>query len=433
MRKGEPAFLRSRSARASAARASRVCGSCQAEALLCPIRADLCRRLPPRPFGRDDARQRVMERAPMISPFFTSICREKCRSDVAPRLSLALLLVSAMAGSACGNKAGAAPEPESPEAPVAAAESDGANVGSVTTPAPAAARELPTFCSGAADAPPPSSSARPERIKDGFVFVEGAVWSAELGAFLFSEMDFEHQGKNGPPSKIHRLVLPAAVDVFIADAGSNGLAIDGQGLVACTHDTQTLSRYDLTSKARSVFAADYQGKHFNSPNDVALHSAGYAYFTDPDWQIGERPNQTGVTGVYLRKPSGEVVLIDGTLDKPNGVTLSPDETKLYVGSKSGVIEVYQVLADGNVTGRQAFAEVKEPDGMAVDCAGRLFVASHSAGELVVLSPEGKQLSAIKVGPRATNVAFGGPDRKTILITAGSSLYTLRSDTPGFPY
>ncbi len=322
-----------------------------------------------------------------------------------------------------------------PSAPVAA-ENGGDNVGAPATPAlaaPAAPRALPAFCSDVADAPPPTSSARPQRIKDGFVFVEGPVWSAELGAFFFSEMDFGHEGKNGPPSKIHRLVLPSAVDVFIPEAGSNGLAIDGQGLVACTHDTQTLSRYDLTTRTRSVFVADYQGKHFNSPNDVALHSAGYTYFTDPDWQLGERPNQTGVTGVYLRKPSGEVVLLDGTLSKPNGVSLSPDETKLFVGSAAGVIEVYSVLTDGSVGPRQAFAEVKEPDGMGVDCAGRLYVASHSAGELQVLSPEGKLLSVIKVAPRATNVAFGGPDRKTILITAGSGLYTLHSDTPGFPY
>jgi gluconolactonase len=375
----------------------------------------------------------------------TSIRRE--RADLGARLrrlgapigalGASALVAGAFASGAlaCGNKAGAAAEPEVPAAP-AAAESGGVNVGASATPAlatPAAARELPAFCSGAENAPPPSATARAERIKDGFVFVEGPVWSAELGAFFFSEMDFGHEGKNGPPSKIHRLVLPSTVDVFIPDAGSNGLAVDSQGLVACTHDTQTLSRYDLTTKARSVFAADYQGKHFNSPNDVALHSAGYVYFTDPDWQLGERENETGATGVYLRKPSGDVLLADGTLSKPNGVTLSPDETKLYVGSASGVIEVYQVLADGSLAGRQPFAEVKEPDGMAADCAGRLYVASHSAGELWVLSPEGKTLSVIKVAPRATNVAFGGPDRKTLLITAGSGLYTLHSDTPGFPY
>jgi gluconolactonase len=220
--------------------------------------------------------------------------------------------------------------------------------------------------------------------------------------------------------------------VFIDNSGSNGLAVDDQGLVACTHDTQTLSRYDLTSKERSVFVADYQGKHFNSPNDVALHSKGYVYFTDPDWQLGPRPNQTGVTGVYFRNGGGEVTLIDGELPKPNGVTLSPDETRLYVGASNGEISVYPVLADGSVGARTKFASVAEPDGMAVDCAGRLYVASHGPGEVVVLSPEGAVVSRIAVAPRATNVAFGGPDHKTLLITAGTGVYSVDGSVAGFP-
>jgi gluconolactonase len=334
----------------------------------------------------------------------------------------------------CSAKAASTPDAASPEPPASAAESKGADVGAAaTTAAPAEPRELPAFCNGAGDAAPPGYNARPNHVKDGFVFVEGPVWSDKLGAFFFSEMDFDHQGKNGPPSKIHKLVLPSTIDIFIPDSGSNGLAIDDQGLVACTHDTQTLSRFDLATKERSVFVADYQGKHFNSPNDVAIHSSGSVYFTDPDWQIGERKNETGVTGLYLRKPTGEVVLLDGELDKPNGVTLSPDETRLYVGSASGVVQWYPVLVDGSLGHRQALADVKGPDGMAVDCAGRLFVASNENGEVVVLSPEGQPLSIIKVAPRATNVAFGGPDHKTLLVTAGSGVYTLHSDTPGFPY
>lgn len=344
------------------------------------------------------------------------------------------LLFASGLGLACAAQAPAGPDAASPT-PATAVESTGADVGApATAPAtPAEPRALPEFCAGVGDAPPPSASGRPTQVKDGFVFVEGPVWSAKLGAFLFSEMNFNQPAENGPPSTVHKLVLPSSVEPFIASAGSNGLAVDEQGLVACTHDTQTLSRYDLTTKERSVFVADYQGKHFNSPNDVALHSAGYVYFTDPDWQIGERPNQTGVTGVYLRKPTGEVVLIDAELSKPNGIALSPDETRLYVGSASGLVEWYPVLADGSVGPRQTFAKVKEPDGMAVDCAGRLYVASHAPGEVVVLSPEGQTLSNIKVGPRATNVAFGGPDRRTMLVTAGSSIYSLRVETPGFPY
>jgi gluconolactonase len=347
-------------------------------------------------------------------------------------------LVSLCAALACGAKDAGSPGPASPEASPGAAEGAGANVGAAATPQapsapPATPRALPEFCGDVSNAPPLDPGARATHLRDGFVFVEGPVWSSTKNAFFFSEMDFDHQGKNGPPSKIHKLTLPSSIEVFIPESGSNGLAIDDQGLVAATHDTQTLSRFNLDTKERSVFVADYQGKHFNSPNDIALHSQGHVYFSDPDWQIGERPNETLVTGVYWRKPSGEVVLIDGSLDKPNGVTLSPDETHLYVGSASNVVQIYDVLADGNVTNRRVFADVKEPDGMAVDCAGRLYVASHPVGDVLVFAPEGKLLSVIKVAPRVTNVAFGGADRRTVLITAGTGLYTVHSEIPGFPY
>lgn len=300
-------------------------------------------------------------------------------------------------------------------------------------PAPAAPSELPDFCAGVSASAAPPISGQPQLVRDGFVFVEGPVWSDSMQAFFFSEMDFGRPGPNGPPAKVHKLVLPSSIEVFIEDSGSNGLAIDDGALVACTHDDQTLSRYDLSTRARSTYVSDYRGKHFNSPNDVALHSAGHAYFTDPDWQIGERRSETGMTGVYFRSASGEVELIDGELLRPNGVALAPDETRLYVGSANGEIHVYPILADGSTGARQRFASVKEPDGMAVDCAGRLYVASHGPGEVVVLSPSGEEVATLPVAPRATNVAFGGPDHRTLLITAGSGVYALESAVPGFPY
>jgi gluconolactonase len=345
-------------------------------------------------------------------------------------------VVAALLLTACGGATGASPE-------VASVPSSGSDVGPGTTAQavtaapvssapPAQPRALPGFCANAkSDAAAPSGSAK--LVKDGFVFVEGPVWSDAEKAFFFSEMDFSRQGPNGPPSRIHKLVPPAAIDVFIAEAGSNGLAIDDAGLVACTHDTQTLSRYDLKTRARSAFVADFQGKHFNSPNDVALHSAGHAYFTDPDWQIGERKSETGITGVYFRSASGQVTLIDGELQKPNGITLSPDETRLYVGAVDGAVYVYPLFSDGSAGPRQKLADVKEPDGMAVDCLGRLYVTSHGPGEVVVLSPAGEVKATIKVAPRTTNVAFGGPDHTTLLITAGSGVYSLPSPVAGFPY
>jgi gluconolactonase len=272
-----------------------------------------------------------------------------------------------------------------------------------------------------------------ETVAGGFVFVEGPVWVEKIGAFLFSEMDFNAPDTNGPPAKIHQLTLPASVEDFIEDSGSNGLAVDDAGLVACTHDTQSISRFDLTTHQRSVLVSDYQGRHFNSPNDVAVHSAGHIYFSDPDYQLGRRKSETGITGLYWRNPAGEVRLIDASLRQPNGVTLSPDETRLYVGSASNEISKYPVLADGSVGARQHFADVEQPDGMAVDCAGRLYVASHGPGEVVVFNPDGTALASIKVAPRTTNVAFGGPERRTLLITAGSGIFTFRTGTPGFPY
>jgi gluconolactonase len=350
----------------------------------------------------------------------------------------ALRRAAVLALSAAGVLACQSPSAPSAEAPAATPMKE--NVGAAATAAapaasaaPAVPRALPSFCQGVtADAPLPDP-ARPELVKDGFVFVEGPVWSEQANAFFFSEMDFNSVGPNGPPSKIHRLVLPKAFDVFIPNAGSNGLAIDAQGLVACTHDTQTLSRYDLTTRQRSVLVSDVQGKHFNSPNDVAIHSAGHVYFTDPDWQLAGRHSDTGVTGVYWRNPAGEVRLVDAELKQPNGITLSPDETRLYVGAAQQGVNVYPVLQDGSLGPRQHLADVQEPDGMAIDCAGRLFVASHSPGKLIVLSPDGKTLASIDVAPRTTNAAFGGPDRKTLLITAGSGVYSLRSKVPGFPY
>jgi len=371
----------------------------------------------------------------MLAHWFRSASATPCRLTSALRLAGQLGVGLALTGAgvlSCHTPSAANPGPHT-------ASTVKEDVGASTTPAvpsavaPASPRALPAFCQGASATPAVPAGARAELIKDGFVFVEGPVWSEQTGAFFFSDMDFNSVGPSGPPSKIHRLVLPRAFEVFIPNAGSNGLAIDAQGLVACTHDTETLSRYDLGSRQRSVFVSDVGGKHFNSPNDVALASSGHVYFTDPDWQLAGRKSETGVTGVYWRNPSGEVRLVDGDLKEPNGVSLSPDETRLYVGAAEGGISVYPVLADGSLGPRQHLADVQEPDGMAVDCLEHLFIASHEPGKLIVLSPDGAPLGTIEVAPHTTNAAFGGPDRRTLLITAGSGVYSIRSAAPGFPY
>jgi gluconolactonase len=321
-------------------------------------------------------------------------------------------------------------EPQAQTAPAPAAEPSEAIKAQPAPSGSQAARG--DICPGGDYASPPVTDTKAQLLKEGFVFVEGPVWSDQLRGLLFSEMDFTADGSNGPPSRIHLLTAAGALFTFLEASGSNGLAIDEQGLLAATHDNQALSRIDLTSKERQAVVSNIDGKKFNSPNDLTISSNGHVYFTDPDWQLGTRPNQTGMTGVYWVKPDKSITLVDGELKKPNGVALSPDEKTLYVGSVDDVIWSYS-LVDGKPGSRKEFAKVEGPDGMAVDCSGNLYATSHGAGKVEILSPSGRKLGSLDVAPKTTNAAFGGPERKTLYITAGSGVYAVQSAVPGYPY
>jgi gluconolactonase len=269
-------------------------------------------------------------------------------------------------------------------------------------------------------------------IKSGFVFLEGPVWIAEKGWLLFSDMDMNMGGPNGPPSRIRRLTPPSTFDVFAEDGNSNGLALDREGRVlACTHDMQTLSRFAVETGAREPLALTYMDKHFNSPNDLTVRSDGTVYFTDPDWQSAGRPNETMMTGVYRMTPDGDVELVEGGLQKPNGITLSLDEKTLYVGSTGSEIWKYPVNADGSVGQKSMFAQPGASDGLGIDCAGNLYVTGGNA--VKVFAPSGMMLGMISVAGSTSNVAFGGRDRKTLFITAGNTLYSIAMPVPGLPY
>lgn len=270
-----------------------------------------------------------------------------------------------------------------------------------------------------------------------FGFLEGPVWIASQGVLLFSDMDFSGGDAMGPPARIRRLTPPATFDEFSPSSNSNGLALALDGsLLAATHDNQALSRFSLANAARTPLKVRADGKRFNSPNDLVVRSDGTVYFTDPDWQLGPRDNETKITGVY-RVPaplnnSGDnaAALVDGTLTKPNGIALSPDEQTLYVGSQGNEIWKYPVRSDGSVGARSKFADTGSSDGMAIDCAGNLYVTS---GTVEVFAPSGTKLGDISLDGSPSNAAFGGPDRKTLYITAGPKLYAIELAVAGFPY
>jgi gluconolactonase len=219
----------------------------------------------------------------------------------------------------------------------------------------------------------------------------------------------------------------------LADAGGNGMAVDGSGVVyACSHKVQGIVRLDLAAATLTTVVESVGGKKFNSPNDLVLRSDGTIFFTDPDFQIGNRTSATGKKGVYRVSRAGTVATVDDSFAEPNGITLSPDESVLYVADYNGnVVRSFNLAADGSTSGRKDFASVPAPDGFAMDCLGNLYVAAGKSGEIQVFSPSGAKLGSVAVAASLSNLAFGGPEGKTLYATAGKALYSLEMNLPGY--
>lgn len=295
--------------------------------------------------------------------------------------------------------------------------------------------------------PLPSPALTATKVDGGFNFLEGPTWDAATQTLLMSNMYDGTGAQNVQPADILRYT-PATntITTVIRNAGSNGLAIsaDGTSVVAATHDQRSVSSYDLATGTRTTIAATYQGRLFNSPNDVTVAANGTVYFTDPNFQRGNRPDQmSGRTGVF-RVTNGVVTLIDDTIRQPNGIELSPDGRTLYVGGNaSGRIYRYPVNADGSTGPRSDFTPLGGTDGGTIDCAGNVYQTTFGDGKVHVFSPDGQSLGTISAGRNATNLAFGGPDRRTLYITSGTpssggntgnfGLYTVHLNVPGWPY
>jgi gluconolactonase len=352
------------------------------------------------------------------------------------------LLLTGLLLCACGD---VAPGGEAPLAAIGEDAGQGARVDAGVPITPASTNPVRTrVCGTATSWPAPLPESGDKRVaarvtSQNFKFIEGPIWIAERGVLLFSDLDFGGGDTLGPPSKIWRLSPPATIDTFVASSGSNGLALMPDGsLLAATHDTRSLSMFDLASGKRTDLTVRFGGKRFSSPNDIAVRSDGTVYFTDPDWQLGpKRTKEIPQTSAYRIKPPVrggqplEALPFEQTLDKPNGIALSPDERTLYLGSTGNEVWKFDVQPDGSLQNRREFAKTGASDGMTVDCAGNLYVAS---GTVEVFAPSGQRLGEIRTaGEEPSNMAFGGPDRKTLYITARAGLYAITLNVPGYPY
>lgn len=268
-----------------------------------------------------------------------------------------------------------------------------------------------------------------EQVATGFGFTEGPVWCKDY--LLFSDI---------PRNRIVRWRMRSEgpeITTFRSPSGnSNGLALDRSGrLITCEHSTRRVTRTEVDSSV-SVLAERYEGRRLNSPNDVVVRSDGSIYFTDPPYGLKnfDTWKELSFNGVYRFAPDGKLVLLADDFDRPNGLAFSPDESVLYINDTSRVhIRAFDVSPDGNLSNGRVLIDMQSsetgaPDGMKVDEKGNIYCTGP--GGLWVIDSNGQCLGRIMLPEIPSNLAWGDTDRRSLYITARSSIYRLRLAVPG---
>ena len=281
-------------------------------------------------------------------------------------------------------------------------------------------------------------TAEPERLATGFIFTEGPLWHPG-GYWYFVDIR---------QNKLFRMRPAGAPEVVRTTLGGNGTTFDLLGrLILCEGDGRCITRMAADGTVERL-VDNYKGGRFNRPNDVICHSNGCLYFTDPDkrrpYREREIPGLGGEEGlwdgacVYRLAPDGSLGVL-ALCEYPNGLALSLDERTMYVANTRSSKYIHAIALDaaGHMTGRRIFADMNEgtepgiPDGLKVDSIGRVYCTGP--GGIWVFAPDGKRVGVIRWPEQAVNFAFGGPDLRTLLCCAHTSIYSLRVKVPGNPH
>lgn len=274
-----------------------------------------------------------------------------------------------------------------------------------------------------------------ETLCKGFQWSEGPVWDEKEQRLLFSDVPrntiYEWREDMTEAAVFMKPSGYTGVAAYGREGGSNGLAFDAKGqLVLCEHGDRRIA-YLTPNGGKRTLTDHYQGKRFNSPNDLAIAKNGDVYFTDPPYGLPskdqEKFRELDFHGVYRVGADGVAHLLTKELDRPNGVALSPDESILYVAQSHApkpLIMAYPLQASGKIGEGKVFFDTKglkgpgSPDGIKVHANGIVF--STGPGGVLILSPEGKLLGRILCGRPTANVAFG-PNQKSLFITSQDRL------------
>lgn len=258
----------------------------------------------------------------------------------------------------------------------------------------------------------------PELLATGFQFTEGPTWCAD-GYLLFSDIY---------GNKIYKWNESEGLSTFLTPAeNSNGIFYDGSQFWVCRHGARDIAKLSKEGMITS-FINSYNGNRLNSPNDITVSKQGAIYFTDPDYGVQAADRELDFEGLYyVVKGSSTATLVDNTMIKPNGVALSPDNSKLYVcESSTNNIYIFDIDSGGMPTNKRTLCKIAgsgEVDGIACHKSGYLFVA-FSTGGVVMLSAEGEQVDNMTFAQRdrIRNVCIGGSEENILFVAAGQTLY-----------
>jgi gluconolactonase len=291
-----------------------------------------------------------------------------------------------------------------------------------------------------------SKDAKIEKLSSGFKWAEGPVWIKDGDFLAFSDV---------PSNVVHRWDEKNGLKDYLrpsgytsttprtGESGSNGLTVDAQGhLVLCQHGDRRVARLESDGRFTTI-ADNFEGRRFNSPNDLVYSSKGDLYFTDPPYGLekgaDDPKREIPFSGVYRVEPNGRITLLTKELTRPNGLAFSPDEKALYIAVSDkdhAVWMAYDVKEDGNIANGRVFYDVTKmvsdanpglPDGMKVDEKGNLLASGP--GGILIFSPEAKLLGIIKMGQPTGNCAFG-EDGSTLYMTSNHDLCRVRLRTKG---
>jgi gluconolactonase len=267
-----------------------------------------------------------------------------------------------------------------------------------------------------------------ELAATGYTFTEGPAWDGSR--LIFSDIP-------GDTVYVYSPGEGAPQVLYTPSANANGHTFDREGrLLNAEHGSGEITRWTQEGGRKTIVAA-YQGKRLNSPNDVVVRSDGLILFTDPPYGLGQRASEVGFSGVFaFDEATGEMVLIDDALSRPNGLALSPDEEVLYVGdTATQTLWAYDLAADGTASGKRLVVDVTDEskpgrvDGVRVDTEGRVYFTCP--GGICVADPvRGEVIERLATPKRATNLAWGGADLSELYITALTDVYRVKTRAKG---